>query len=203
MGARIRSRPLAASPQRCLGVQHALAAALVFGVVLAACAPRTATPDPALATLLAELRRAEDPIAAEAAEAEISAYWAKSNSATVEVLMERAASAEAAGDRGLARAFLVQAAELAPDFAEPWRRRAALDYNRQDYANAIRAIEETLKREPQHFAAFADLGVIYEEMGQEAAALAAYRAALAIHPFLPVARQGEQRLNARLTGAEA
>ena len=170
---------------------------------LGACQDKPEAIDPELAALLAELRMAQDPLAAQAAEAQIWAYWGHSGSATVDVLMERAASAEAAGDRGLARAFLTQAAELDPAFAEPWHRRAALAYEEQDYASAIRAIEETLKREPQHFAAYAGLGVIYEEMGQEAAALAAYRAALAIHPHLASAKQGAQRLSARLNGEEA
>ncbi len=183
----------------------ALAAGMLAISALASCeAPDPSSrADPALAALLVGLRMAEDPVAAQAAEAQIWALWTNSGSATVDLLLERAASADSAGDRGLAREFLVQASELAPDFAEPWRRRASLAYEDQDYATAIRAIEETLKREPQHFAAYAGLAAIYEEMGQEAAALAAYRAALEIHPHLVSARQGAQRLSARLTGEEA
>jgi hypothetical protein len=45
--------------------------------------------------------------------------------------------------------------------------------------------------------------VIYEELGQDAAALAAYREALRIHPNLGAARQGERRLSARLNGQDA
>jgi tetratricopeptide (TPR) repeat protein len=159
--------------------------------------------DPQMAPLFADLRTAPDAAAAELAEAQIWAKWTTSGSATVDVLLERANAAEAAGDTGLARAFLIQAADLAPGFAEPWHRRAAIAYAEQDYAGAIRAIEETLKREPHHFAAYAGLGVIYEELGQDAAALAAYREALRIHPNLGAARQGERRLSARLNGQDA
>jgi tetratricopeptide (TPR) repeat protein len=183
---------------------RAITVAMALGCsTLVGCNAPSAQTDPALASLLAELRLAETPAAAAALEEQVWAHWAQSGSATVDVLLERAASAEAAGDRGLARAFLEQASNLAPEFAEPWHRRAALAYEDQDYAAAIRAIEETLKREPNHFAAYAGLGVIYEEMGQEAAALAAYEAALAINPHLVSARQGAQRLAARLTGSEA
>jgi tetratricopeptide (TPR) repeat protein len=190
---------------RMRSIFNPLVLALLGAAGLSACQDRPATTrtDPALAALLAELRMAESASAAEIVEAQIWAHWSQSGSATVDVLLERAMSAEAAGDLGLAQAFLDQAAELAPGFAEPWHRRAALAYESQDYAGAIRAIEETLKREPQHFAAYAALGVVYEAMGQEGAALAAYREALSIHPHLVAAQQGERRLSARLTGEEA
>ncbi len=159
--------------------------------------------DPQMEILFSELRAAPDVASADLAEKQIWARWTSSGSATVDVLLERANAAEAAGDTGLARAFLIQAADLAPTFAEPWHRRAAIAYAEQDYAGAIRAIEETLTREPSHFAAYAGLGVIYEELGQDAAALAAYREALQIHPYLTTARQGERRLSARLNGVDA
>lgn len=185
-----------------MGIRRALVAGAIGA--LSACGGSNAPPvDPQMAALLAELRAAPDAAGADLTEAQIWARWTTSGSATVDVLLERANAAEAAGDTGLARAFLIQAADLAPAFAEPWHRRAAIAYAEQDYPGAIRAIEETLKREPHHFAAYAGLGVIYEELGQDAAALAAYREALKIHPHLTTARQGERRLSARLNGQDA
>lgn len=177
----------------------------MVSVSLLACAP--AEPailnDPELGALFVDLASAEDALSAELVERQIWNRWTQSNSPTVDVLMERAAAAEAAGDAQLARAFLIEAAELAPTFAEPWSRRAALAYDAQDYQGALLAIEEVLKREPRHFAALAGLGVIYEELGEERAALSAYREALKIHPFLESARQGAARLETRINGRDA
>jgi tetratricopeptide (TPR) repeat protein len=119
------------------------------------------------------------------------------------VLLERAAAAENDGDNELAGRFLDQASDLAPNYAEPWNRRANLAYQSEDYPAAIAAIQETLKREPRHFAAMAGLGLIYEELGQQRAALEAFRAALVIHPHYEVALQGVRRLEPRVDGRDA
>lgn len=181
-----------------------LATAALAGIALA-CAPlHTPGPsDPDLAALLSELAAAPDAPAAAAVERRVWARWTVSGSPTVDLLLQRAAAAEAAGDPGLARALLSEACDLAPAFAEPWNRRAALAYDAGDHRGAIDAIEETLKREPRHFGALVGLGVVYEEIGEPRAALMAYREALAIHPFLEAARQGEARLSARLSGRDA
>jgi hypothetical protein len=51
-----------------------------------------------------------------------------------------------------------------------------------------------LELEPRHFAALAGLGVLHKEMGNQRAALQAFRRALAIHPFLSVARRAVKEL---------
>jgi predicted TPR repeat methyltransferase len=66
----------------------------------------------------------------------------------VNILLERAAAAESAGDADLALRFLDQASDLAPDYAEPWNRRANIAYDADDYTGAIAAIQETLKVGP-------------------------------------------------------
>lgn len=172
---------------------------------LAACGPQAArTPsDPALDALFTELAAAPDDASAQAIEARIWARWADSGSPTVNVLLERASAAEEAGESDLALRFLDQASDLAPNYAEPWNRRASLAYKAEDYAGAINAIQETLKREPRHFGALAGLGLIYEELGQERAALQAFRAALAIDPHYESARRGVQRLEPRVDGRDA
>jgi tetratricopeptide (TPR) repeat protein len=183
-----------------------LALALLASFTLAACGANgrdAARSDPALDALFTQLERAESSDAAEPVERAIWTHWADSGSPTVNVLLERAAAAEAAGDAELANRFLDQAADLAPQYAEPWNRRANLAYKDDDYAGAIAAIEETLRREPRHFGALTALGFIYEELGQERAALEAFRAALAIHPHYERAQQGVQRLEPRVDGREA
>ena len=72
----------------------------------------------------------------------------------------------------------------------------------EDYDSTLKFIHETLKREPRHFGALAGLGVLYEQMGQNRAALAAYQEALAIHPFMEAAKQGVARLSPKLDGQD-
>ena len=180
--------------------------AIAAALTLAACGANTSAPnrsDAELDGLFAQLEQAEDASLAASVEQAIWARWADSGSPTVNILLERAAAAENEGDRDLAGSYLDQASDLAPDYAEPWNRRANLAYRGEDYPGAIAAIQETLKREPRHFGAYAGLGLIYEELGQHRAALEAFRAALAIHPHYETALQGVQRLEPRVDGREA
>ena len=62
--------------------------------------------------------------------------------------------------------------------AQRLERRASIAYQAHDYAGAITAIQETLKREPRHFGALSGLGIILQEMGDEKRALDVLRRAL-------------------------
>ena len=177
-----------------------------FALTLAACGvseQRSMRTDPQLDALFTQLAQAPNAEAAAPIEQAIRNRWADSGSPTVDILLERAAAAESAGDADLAIRFLDEATDLAPDFAETWNRRANLAYRAEDYSGAIAAIQETLKLEPRHFGALAGLGLIYEELGQERAALEAFRAALAVHPFYNVALEGVRRLEPRIDGRAA
>lgn len=185
---------------------RSLIIAVCAALTLAACGAneRAGTrADPELDQLFVQLGQSPDAAAAAGVEQEIWQHWADSGSPTVNILLERAAAAENAGDAELAGRFLDQASDLAPDYAEPWNRRANLAYRAEDYRGAIAAIQETLKREPRHFGALAGLGLIYEELGQPRAALEAFRAALAIHPHYETALQGVRRLEPRVDGRDA
>jgi tetratricopeptide (TPR) repeat protein len=180
--------------------------AAIAALALAACNSGANGPtrvDPELDSLFEQLGQSQDAQSAASIEQAIWGRWADSGSPTVNILLERANAAEDAGDAELAERFLDQASDLAPDYAEPWNRRANLYYAIDDYPGAIAAIQETLKREPRHFAALAALGMIYEELGQQRQALEAFRAALVIHPHYEVALQGVRRLEPRVDGREA
>ncbi len=182
-----------------------LVLAFAAALTLAACGAneRAQRSNPELDALYAQLEAAPDAQTAEPIQEQIMAKWSDSGSATVDILLERATAAAAEGDEELAEGFLDQATALAPHFAEPWRLRANIAYGAEDYAGAIDAIQETLKREPRHFGAMAGLGLIYEEIGQQRAALDAYRAALVVHPHYEVALQGVRRLEPRVDGRDA
>lgn len=187
-------------------MRSSLAALLLIAAPLAACgAPppsEQSAADPALDELFKELLTAPTDAEASALEEQIWGTWGQSGSATVDVLIERADAAEAAGDKPLALSFIDQATQLTPSYAGAWYRRSILRYDADDRAGAISDIQETLKREPRHFGALAGLGMIYEDMGQEKAALEAYRRALEIHPFLDAAKQGVSRLEPKVDGQD-
>jgi tetratricopeptide (TPR) repeat protein len=180
--------------------------AAIAAFALAACNAGPSAPtraDPELDALFEQLQQTEDAQSAAPIEQQIWQRWSDSGSPTVNVLLERAAAAESDGNPELAERFLDQASDLAPEYAEPWNRRANLAYRAEDFPGAIAAIQETLKREPRHFAALTALGIIYEELNQPRAALDAYRAALAIHPYYVMAQQGVRRLEPRVDGRDA
>ena len=173
-------------------------------VLVAACTPavKGPPPNPRLDKLFAELAAAPNQAEAGPIEARIWNVWNQSGSPTVDILLERAQAAEAGGDVNHARAFLDRAAEILPNYAEVYDRRAVLAMNSEDAQSAIEDISKTLELEPRHFGALAGLGMIYESMGQKKAALAAYKDALAIHPNLEAAKQGVKRLEPALEGRE-
>ena len=178
---------------------------LACAFALAACSPQVKEPpaNPALDKLFAELAAA--PNAAEAApiEQRIWILWSTSGSPTVDILLERAQGAEAVGDNSRARAFLDEAAKLKPGYAEIYNRRAALAFAQEDFPAAIADIERTLEREPRHFGAYAGLGMIYEGLGEERAALEAYESALEINPNMESAKAGRERLKRETEGRES
>jgi tetratricopeptide (TPR) repeat protein len=184
---------------------RALIASLSLALAICACGPVTKhyKTDPRLDPLFVQLKAAPDALDASVIEAKIWGIWSESGSATVDILLERATAAESAGDVTLARSFLDQAVQILPDYAEAYNRRAVLAFDADDRAAAIADIEDALKREPRHFGALAGLGMIYESMGQKRAAYEAYKAALAIDPFLDQAKQGVARLGPTFEGREA
>lgn len=178
---------------------------LALALALWGCQPAPATvpsTDPQLEKLLQDLRAAQSPVVAARLEQRVWERWGRSGSPTVDILMERAAAAQARGEGELALQFLDAAARLAPGFAEPWHRKASIAYERQDRRAALLAISETLAREPRHFGAWAGLGLIYEGLGRGEAALKAYEAALAEHPHFQPAMEGRARLGRNNGGEE-
>jgi lipoprotein NlpI len=180
--------------------------AICIAFALAACgqvASKQYTTDKRLDPLFAELKAAQDPQTAQQVEAKIWRIWNESGSATVDILLERAQAAEAAGDKALARTFLDQAVQILPDYAEAYNRRAVLAFDSEDSAAALSDIEDALKREPRHFGALAGLGMVYEALGHEKAAYEAYKQALELDPFLEQAKQGVARLKPDVEGRDA
>lgn len=162
----------------------------LFALVLVVAAPlKAGQADPRLDALFYSLATADDRATAKRAETLIWILWFETESVAAGASVEAAMDAASRGDYDAALALLGGAVEVAPEFAEAWNRRATIHFVTGDFARSIADIQRVLALEPRHFGALSGLGLIYDEMGEDAAALRAYRAALKINPHLDTAKR--------------
>lgn len=165
------------------------------------CAVAAAEDTAKLDGLFSRLKTAE---AAEAGriETEIWIEWSKSGSPALDLLLQRGRDALSMGDTTQAIAHFTAVIDHSPDFAEGWNARATAYYQAGDFGPALADIAQVLKLNPRHFGAISGLAAMLEESGNAQKALAAYRAALEIHPHLEGVTAAIQRLEAQETGQE-
>jgi len=137
-----------------------------------------------LDVLFERLAAAESEAESRSFESAIREIWLDSGSPSIDLLMERGFDALREKNYDRAYFYFDEVVTLAPGFAEGWDKRAAVHYVREDYAEALRDIEQVLRLEPRHYQAMAGLGIILEELGDKKGALDAYRRALALNPWL-------------------
>ena len=131
---------------------------------------------------------------------EIWAQWSQSGSPAMDLLLMRAENAMENGQFELALRFLDDLVRLAPDFAEGWNKRATVYFLLEEYGRSVADIERTLALEQRHFGALSGLGMILERLGDKNGAMRAYRRGLEVHPNLPGAAQGVERLSPDVDG---
>jgi tetratricopeptide (TPR) repeat protein len=134
--------------------------------------------------LFGALKVAPDAASAKNVEDRIWAIWLASGSDTCNLLMARVKAAVDAEKFDLAVRLLDAIIELRPNYVEAWNRRATVFFLRKDYPDALADLAKVLTLEPRHFGALTGLGAIMQDMGDEKAALIAFRQALAIDPHL-------------------
>jgi len=116
--------------------------------------------------------------------AEIWKLWLQSGRPEMDALMEQAVALMGNGLPAPAMPFLDDIVARAPEWAEGWNKRATLFYVLGDHDRSLADIDRALALEPRHFGALAGLGLIRVARGENRAALAAFRRALAVNPFL-------------------
>lgn len=135
-------------------------------------------------------------------QADILREWSKSGSPAMDLLLKRGREAMEAGDLQAAIEHFTALTDHAPDFAEGWNARATAYFLAGQFGPSIADIQRTLALNDHHFGALSGLGQILEELGQDDRAVAAYRAALAIHPHQEAIKQALERLEKKTTGTE-
>jgi tetratricopeptide (TPR) repeat protein len=143
-----------------------------------------AAPPSSLDTLFSSLAKAQSEDAAKPIETQILALFDQSGSPSVDLLMTRAGAALQAGDTDTAKKLIDAITDIAPDYAEGWHRRAALQAAAGDDEGAIISLQKAVTLNPREFAALSELGGMLEEYGDKKAALATYRRVLAIDPHM-------------------
>ena len=163
-------------------------------LLLAFAAPALAD-DAVLDTLYQQLLTTDDKGAA-AITAQIYTEWAKSGSASMDLLLMRGHQAMQAGDLPTAIGHFTALIDHAPEFAEGWNARATAYFNAGELGPSISDIQHTLALNPRHFGALAGLGMIFEQLSEPDKALEVYKAALAINPHMPDLQDAVTRLSA-------
>jgi len=156
--------------------------------------------DPQLDKLFIELRESGNSQKARLIERSIWSIWLASDSPTLELLMNRVIMSMGAQEYGEALRILNAIVTISPEYAEGWNKRATVYYLLGRYEDSISDIEKTLDLEPRHFGALSGLGLIYNRLDEDAAALDAYERALKVNPHLSQAEQEVKRLRGRVKG---
>jgi tetratricopeptide (TPR) repeat protein len=152
--------------------------------------------------LFDKLQETQNPIEAKQIERKIWEAWSKSDSDTLDALMQGGIAVMEKGDYARAAQIFSSMIELKPDFAEAYNKRATVRFLAGDYPGSVADIERTLKLEPRHFGALSGLGLIMERLDNLPEALRAYRRALAANPHLADAPDKLKELRRRIDAKE-
>jgi tetratricopeptide (TPR) repeat protein len=182
----ILGRLLAAMAAAALAVTTLAGQPCIAGDVprLAQARPDAAARAERLDELFARLKLTKDEQEGDAIVSEIWKLWQQSGDAELDEKMQQAILLMSQGIGTLAMPILDDIVARLPDWAEGWNKRATMLYLMGEHDRSLADIERVLALEPRHFGALAGTGLIRIEKGEYREALAAFRRALAINPFL-------------------
>ncbi|SRR5579883_1417687 len=138
--------------------------------------------EPVIASLLKDLQSTDAAIRDRATQA-LWQIWFEQKGVVGLERLRRAQSLLEAGNVTDAESSLTALVQDQPDFAEAWNRRAVLYYTQGQYHKAIADCEMVIRLNPVHFGALHGLGLCQIALGNVAAAISAFRRALAIQPY--------------------
>jgi tetratricopeptide (TPR) repeat protein len=169
-----------------LGCAGVVIAALALGHAVAQGAPPSqdaATRARQIDDLFARLKTVKAQEDGDEIVAQIWKLWQQSGSPELDAAMQHAVLVMGQVP-ALAMPILDDIVARRPDWAEGWNKRATVLYLMGEYDRSLADIDRVLALEPRHFGALAGIGLIRIEKGETRDALAAFRRALAVNPFL-------------------
>ncbi|HEY3779002.1 MAG TPA: hypothetical protein VGL35_13190 [Rhizomicrobium sp.] len=175
-----------------------LFAASLAALSITGAAPRqelapAARPVPQLDVLFQQLAKANSDEVAKPIEDHILTLFLESGSASIDLLMTRAAAALASGDMDSAQQLLNVVTKVAPDYAEGWHQRGKLQAVAGDDEGAIVSLQKAITINPRQFAAMSELGAILVQYGDKRDALKLLRKAQSLdHHLSDVDREVRQ-----------
>lgn len=134
--------------------------------------------------LFASLKAAKAEDEADTIVSEIWKLWQQSGDTELDEQLHQAILLMGQGIGNLAMPILDDIVAQRPDWAEAWNKRATLLYMMGEQERSLADIEHVLALEPRHFGALAGIGLIRMDRGEYREALAAFRKALGVNPFL-------------------
>lgn len=145
--------------------------------------------DPRLDDLFVRLAAASDAQAARPISLAIRDVWRiyTGDSYDVVEFLNRGSRAALRGEGHLAELSFGGVIRRAPDFVEGWHQRGRLRLGTGNVVGALADLRVAVSLEPRHFDAHTALGQCYRTLDRPEQALAAFQAALEIHPHLPSA----------------
>ncbi|MBM9594550.1 tetratricopeptide repeat protein [Roseitranquillus sediminis] len=149
--------------------------------------------------LFAALKTAEGD-AVVAIEQKIYEEWSQSGSPAMDLLLDRGREAMEAQEWDVAIGHFSALIDHAPDFAEGYNARATAYFQAERFGEALEDIRRTLALNPQHFGAMSGLAIILERIGEDDAALEAWREVAKITPNHPELDEVMERLERRTMG---
>ncbi|QND50921.1 hypothetical protein HB779_02700 [Phyllobacterium sp. 628] len=150
--------------------------------------------------LFSQLKRERNEVKAKRLASLIQTQWENSGSASIDLMMQWAASAMAEKKYSIALDFLDQVTVLKPEYAEGWNRRATVNFLMNDYGRSMADIQKTLALEPRHFGALAGLAAILKDTGNKEGALQAFEQVLSVYPMMREAQTQAGELADDLAG---
>ncbi|SRR5579883_3063234 len=181
--------------------------ALLLSVLLVSSAAYAAPAKPAPTVnseeqLFSQLKKAQSSEEAKAIEDKLKLMFRASGSPSVDLLMTRAQAAEAVDDKKTARKLVEAVTQIAPNYAEGWHSRAAMEQADGDDTDALVSLQKTVTLNPRHFEAMVELASMLEDYGDKAGALKLYRRALDIDPQNEVAEHKVRELTTSVEGRD-
>jgi tetratricopeptide (TPR) repeat protein len=175
-------------------MRRVITALALLAVLLTGFAAQARQDDPRLDALFERLQTTKDDAEAASVERQIWSIWMEAGSEDLNVLMQQGAVAMSAQDFGLALESFNALIALAPDMAEAWNKRATLYYMMQNFEASVADVQQTLALEPRHFGAIIGMGLIYDQIGDQQAALRAFEQGLKINPHMDQIREKSEKI---------